>query len=87
MVLALRMKTNFDQWVGKAKSVPEPDEIGNVIEGVDLVMQLNLEVDRGDIQELLDSHNQELTIDELLEMPQPEQNIEEESLYPVLSED
>ncbi|GFW17314.1 hypothetical protein TNCV_3905241 [Trichonephila clavipes] len=50
-----------------------------------LVRQINLEVD-SDIQELLDSHNRELTIDELIEMH--EQGIEKfESLEPVHSKD
>ena len=41
-----------------------------------------------DIQELLDSHNQELTIDELIEMNEQEQDIEElDFLGPVQSED
>ncbi|GFX22613.1 hypothetical protein TNCV_2993481 [Trichonephila clavipes] len=52
-----------------------PDEIGKVIEDVDLARQINLEVDRDDVQELLDFHNQELTMDELIEMQ--EQDIEE----------
>ncbi|GFT98131.1 hypothetical protein TNCV_789501 [Trichonephila clavipes] len=48
--------------------------------------QINLEVDSDDVQEVLDSHNQELTMDELIEMH--EQHIEElESLDPVKSED
>ncbi|GFX73571.1 hypothetical protein TNCV_2342761 [Trichonephila clavipes] len=51
------------------ESMPEPDEIDNVIEDiVDLVRQINLEVDRDDVQELLDSHSQELTKDEHIEM-------------------
>ncbi|GFU57379.1 uncharacterized protein TNCV_3635581 [Trichonephila clavipes] len=37
----------------------------NVIEEVvDLARQINLEVDRDDVQELLDSHNHELTTDD-----------------------
>ncbi|GFV87986.1 hypothetical protein TNCV_3241361 [Trichonephila clavipes] len=49
-------------------------------EVVNLSKQINLEVDSDDVQELLDTHNQELTMDE--------QDIEElESLEPVLSED
>ncbi|GFX93585.1 hypothetical protein TNCV_1587621 [Trichonephila clavipes] len=57
----------------QAESLPKPDEIGNLIEEVvDLAMQINLEVDSDDIQEQLDSHNQELTIHELVE----EQDIE-----------
>ncbi|GFW70838.1 integrase catalytic domain-containing protein [Trichonephila clavipes] len=53
-----------------AELVPETDEIGNVIEEVvtrDLARQINLEVDSDNVQELLDSRNQELTIDELPE--------------------
>ncbi|GFS94535.1 tigger transposable element-derived protein 1 [Trichonephila clavipes] len=67
--------------------MPEPYVIGNLIEEVvDLARQIHLEVDSVDVQGLLDSHNLELTIDELIEMH--EQNIEElESLDPVQSED
>ncbi|GFS76216.1 transposable element Tcb2 transposase [Trichonephila clavipes] len=44
-------------------------EIGNVIEEVvDLARQINLEVDSDEVQELPDSHNQELTIDALIEI-------------------
>ncbi|GFX71642.1 hypothetical protein TNCV_2696301 [Trichonephila clavipes] len=50
-------------------------KIGNVIEVVDLSSQINLEVDSYDVQELLDSNNQELTMDELIEIY--EQDIEE----------
>ncbi|GFV22076.1 hypothetical protein TNCV_4527611 [Trichonephila clavipes] len=50
-------------------SVPEPDEIGNMIEDVvDLARQINLEVDSDDVQKVLDTHNQELTMDELVQM-------------------
>ncbi|GFV55184.1 hypothetical protein TNCV_1382051 [Trichonephila clavipes] len=52
-------------------------------EVVDLSRQINLEVDSDDVQKLLDSHNQELAMDELIEMH--EQDIE--SLDPVQSED
>ncbi|GFU63694.1 hypothetical protein TNCV_1509732 [Trichonephila clavipes] len=38
--------------------------------------QINLKVDSDDVQELLDSHNQELTIDELIEMHEQDQDIE-----------
>ncbi|GFV50380.1 tigger transposable element-derived protein 1 [Trichonephila clavipes] len=71
----------------QTKSVPEPDEISNVTEEVvDLARQTNLEVDSDDVQELLDSHNQELTMDELIEMH--EQDIKEhESKDPAQSED
>ncbi|GFY28112.1 hypothetical protein TNCV_4394461 [Trichonephila clavipes] len=50
-------------------------EISNVIEEVS--RQLNLEVDSVFVQELLDFHNQELTMDELTEMHEQGQNIEE----------
>ncbi|GFW18690.1 hypothetical protein TNCV_1369441 [Trichonephila clavipes] len=50
------------------ESVPEPKEIGNWIDVVDLAKQINLEVDSDDVQELQDSHNQELIFDELIEM-------------------
>ncbi|GFU41490.1 hypothetical protein TNCV_3720831 [Trichonephila clavipes] len=50
------------------KSESEPHETGNVIEVVDLARQINSEVYIDDVQELLDSNNQELTIDELVEM-------------------
>ncbi|GFV47340.1 hypothetical protein TNCV_4829961 [Trichonephila clavipes] len=54
----------------------------------DLARQINSEVDRDDIQELRDSHNQELAVDELIEMHKQEQDIEElESLDPFQSED
>ncbi|GFT92780.1 uncharacterized protein TNCV_739671 [Trichonephila clavipes] len=65
-------------------------KIGNVIEEVvDLARQINLEVDSDDIQELLDSHNQKLTVDELIEMHKEEQKDTEklESLDLVQSED
>ncbi|GFX07382.1 hypothetical protein TNCV_504401 [Trichonephila clavipes] len=40
-------------------------KIGNVIEEVvDLARQINLEVDRDDVQELLGFHDQELAMDE-----------------------
>ncbi|GFU10072.1 hypothetical protein TNCV_557801 [Trichonephila clavipes] len=38
--------------------------------------QINLEVDNDDVQELLDSHNQELTVNELIEMHEQQQGIE-----------
>ncbi|GFS67693.1 RNase H domain-containing protein [Trichonephila clavipes] len=50
-------------------------ENGNGIEEVvNIAMQINLEVDCDEVQELLDSHNHELSIDELIEMH--EQDIE-----------
>ncbi|GFW04153.1 uncharacterized protein TNCV_2669181 [Trichonephila clavipes] len=63
--------------------VPEPNEIGNVIEEVvRLVGQINLKVDSDDVQELLDFHKQELTVNEIVEMH--EQDIKEiESLKPI----
>ncbi|GFW56104.1 hypothetical protein TNCV_375101 [Trichonephila clavipes] len=52
---------------------PEPDEIDNVIkEVVDLAGQINLEGDSDAIQELLDFHNQELIIDNLINMHEQE---------------
>ncbi|GFT73135.1 uncharacterized protein TNCV_2554221 [Trichonephila clavipes] len=66
------------------QSVPEPDEIGNVIEEVlDHARQINVKVDSDDVQELLDSSNQDLTMDALIKMH--EQDIEELDL--VQSED
>ncbi|GFU17115.1 hypothetical protein TNCV_1853731 [Trichonephila clavipes] len=51
------------------ESISEPDEIGNVIQGVVyLAKQINLEVDINDVQKLLDFHNRELTMDELIEI-------------------
>ncbi|GFV01970.1 hypothetical protein TNCV_4979181 [Trichonephila clavipes] len=57
----------------RVKSVPEPNEIDNVVRGI--VRQLNLEMDSDDVQEMLDSQTEELTTDELLKML--EQDIEE----------
>ncbi|GFX93668.1 hypothetical protein TNCV_1588451 [Trichonephila clavipes] len=55
-------------------------------EVVDLARQINSEVDSDDVQELLDSHYQELTMDKLIEMH--EQDIEEFKLLdPIESED
>ncbi|GFW37395.1 hypothetical protein TNCV_860021 [Trichonephila clavipes] len=51
------------------ETVPEPDEIGNLIkEVVKLAKQINLEMVSDDVQELMDSHNQDSTIDEIIEM-------------------
>ncbi|GFW31454.1 hypothetical protein TNCV_1288011 [Trichonephila clavipes] len=51
-------------------------------------LQVNVKVDSGNIQELLDCYNQALTTDELVEMHKQEQNIiERESLDPIQSED
>ncbi|GFU50358.1 hypothetical protein TNCV_301841 [Trichonephila clavipes] len=45
----------------KAVLLPERDEIGNVIEDVvNLARQINSELDSDSVQEMLDSHNQEL---------------------------
>ncbi|GFW06636.1 hypothetical protein TNCV_2189691 [Trichonephila clavipes] len=53
----------------QAESKPEPGEIGKVIEEVvDLSRRINLEVDSDNVQKLLDSHNQELTIGKFIEM-------------------
>ncbi|GFU77030.1 histone-lysine N-methyltransferase SETMAR [Trichonephila clavipes] len=51
----------------------------------DLARQINSEVDSDDVQELLDSHNPELAINDLIEMP--ELDIEEhESVDPIRSD-
>ncbi|GFV09701.1 hypothetical protein TNCV_2597561 [Trichonephila clavipes] len=58
--------------------IPYVGEIGNGIEEcADLPKQINLEVNRDDFQELLDSHIQGLTMDELIEMHEQKQDIEE----------
>lgn len=69
--------------------VPEFDKIDKVVvEVVDLARQINLEVDSGDIQELLDLLNQALTVDEIIEMREQDQDVEEpDSLSPVQLED
>ncbi|GFU45223.1 hypothetical protein TNCV_4236401 [Trichonephila clavipes] len=60
-----------------AESVPELDEIGNLVEKVvDFAMQINSDVNSDDVQKLLDFHNHELTMDELVEMHEQEHNIE-----------
>ncbi|GFV39020.1 hypothetical protein TNCV_965861 [Trichonephila clavipes] len=62
----------------QVESVPEPNEIDKVIEEVvDPTRQINLEMDGDDVQQLMGFHNQELTIDALLEMHKQEQDIEE----------
>ncbi|GFW83052.1 hypothetical protein TNCV_4604791 [Trichonephila clavipes] len=64
---------NFPIW----ESVPEPNEMGHVIEEiVDLDRQINLQVESDEDRELLDSHNQELTIDELIKVHERDQDIE-----------
>ncbi|GFT93623.1 hypothetical protein TNCV_677541 [Trichonephila clavipes] len=55
-------------------------------EVVDLVMEMEPKEDSGEVQELLDSHNQALTVDKLIEMYEKEQNIELESVDSVQSE-
>ncbi|GFX03973.1 hypothetical protein TNCV_4678771 [Trichonephila clavipes] len=65
--------------------IQNSDGIGNLIEEV---VDLARQILDGLVQELLDSHNQELTIDELIEMHEQKQDIEElESSDPVQSED
>ncbi|GFX92255.1 tigger transposable element-derived protein 1 [Trichonephila clavipes] len=66
-----------------------PDKIGNFIEeDVVLARQINLEMESDDVEELLDSHNQGLTVDELTEMHEQEPSIETlESVDSVKSED
>ncbi|GFU81903.1 hypothetical protein TNCV_2537121 [Trichonephila clavipes] len=57
-------------------------------EVVDLSKQINLKVNSNGVKEVLDSHNQVLTMDELIEMHEQEKDVEErESLDPVQSED
>ncbi|GFT09700.1 hypothetical protein TNCV_4948431 [Trichonephila clavipes] len=51
-------------------------------EAADFARQINLRVDIDDVQELLDSHNQDLTIDELIELHEQEQNNEERVFRP-----
>ncbi|GFY14671.1 tigger transposable element-derived protein 1 [Trichonephila clavipes] len=69
------------------ESLPEPHEIDNLNkEVVALARQINSGVDRDDFQELLDSYNQELTIDERIEMHEQERDVQElESEDPVQS--
>ncbi|GFU74214.1 hypothetical protein TNCV_4168051 [Trichonephila clavipes] len=57
------------------------------MEVVDLAKKTNLDVDNDNVQELLDSHSQELIMDEPIEMHEQGEDIEElESLDPVQSE-
>ncbi|GFU36707.1 hypothetical protein TNCV_3311971 [Trichonephila clavipes] len=50
------------------------------------IREINFKVDSDDVQEVVDSYSQELTIDELIEMY--EQDVEElESIDPVQSKD
>lgn len=71
----------------QGETISDPEQIDSIIEEVvDIAKQLNLEVDNDDVQELLDSHNQELTIDEVIEMRKYEQDIDQtDSLDPVES--
>ncbi|GFV36580.1 hypothetical protein TNCV_2260991 [Trichonephila clavipes] len=64
-------------------AIPLNDEAGNVIEEVvELESQINLEMNSYDVQELLDSYNQEMRIHERIEMH--EKDTEElQSLNPV----
>ncbi|GFW78237.1 hypothetical protein TNCV_137061 [Trichonephila clavipes] len=64
------------------------DEIGNLNEEiVYFSRQISLKKDSDVVQKLLDSYNQELTIDDLTEMHETEQEIEQiEYLDPVHSE-
>ncbi|GFW12314.1 hypothetical protein TNCV_2489581 [Trichonephila clavipes] len=62
--------------ISQEESVPDTDAIDNLIEEVvNLARQINLEVDSDDIQELLDTHNQELTMDELIEVSDERKSI------------
>ncbi|GFX69120.1 hypothetical protein TNCV_4946191 [Trichonephila clavipes] len=59
------------------KRISQIAKIGNRIEEVvNLDIKINLEMDRNEVQKLLDCHNQELTMDELIKMHEKEQNIE-----------
>ncbi|GFW27765.1 hypothetical protein TNCV_766461 [Trichonephila clavipes] len=64
-------------------------KISNVIEEVvDIARQINLDVDSKEFKVLRNSHNQDLTMDELIEMQEQAQHIEElKSLDPIQSED
>ncbi|GFV73988.1 hypothetical protein TNCV_5108291 [Trichonephila clavipes] len=77
MIRKISTSTNMrSRYRVMAESVPECDQIGQVTgEVVDRDGHINLEVDSDDIQELLDSHNEELTMDQLIEMHQQEQDI------------
>ncbi|GFW61459.1 tigger transposable element-derived protein 1 [Trichonephila clavipes] len=70
------------------EKIVKTGEIGNGIEELaDLARKINLEVDSDNLQGLLDSHNQELKMDELIKIHQQERGIEElESLDPVQSD-
>ncbi|GFW66327.1 hypothetical protein TNCV_1712251 [Trichonephila clavipes] len=72
--------TQFDfiEKLETRKVESEPYEIGNVIEEVaNLARKINLEVKSENVQELLDAQYQELTIDELIEIHEQDQDIEE----------
>ncbi|GFW99182.1 hypothetical protein TNCV_3009501 [Trichonephila clavipes] len=61
---------------------PRQDEV------VDSASKINFEKDSHGVQRLLDSHKQELTVDELIVLHEQEKDIEElESLDPVQSDD
>ncbi|GFX16257.1 hypothetical protein TNCV_4705111 [Trichonephila clavipes] len=80
------LNTGKELWkTPKGEKIGKFSEIGNVIEkAVDLATKINLEVDRDGIQELLDSHYQELTTDEFIEI-QEQDIVELESIDPVQS--
>ncbi|GFW41864.1 hypothetical protein TNCV_5731 [Trichonephila clavipes] len=66
--LTLNGPSKKNPYLRKRGISAETDEIGNVIEEVvDLARQINLGVDSDDVQELLNSHNQELAIDAMQE--------------------
>lgn len=63
---------------GPSNMAPETDGFTQAVEEtLSLAMRLDLEVVKEDITELLESHNQELTVDELIEIQ--EENAVEES--------
>ncbi|GFU29290.1 tigger transposable element-derived protein 1 [Trichonephila clavipes] len=71
----------------EAESLSETEEIGNLIEKVvDFSRKIISEVDSNDVQELLDFHNQELTVNELIEMHEQDTNEDLKSEDPVQSE-
>ncbi|GFY36640.1 uncharacterized protein TNCV_28441 [Trichonephila clavipes] len=73
----LHMALEKEVWAGVVRLTNvKIGEIGNVVEeAVNLTRQINLEVDINDFEELLDPHSQELTIHELIEMHEQEQDI------------
>ncbi|GFV67252.1 hypothetical protein TNCV_3670071 [Trichonephila clavipes] len=89
IVTSSKCKTNPPKLRQTSGSSPS-DSIESPLEAegegisVDLAWQLNLVMDRDYVQEVLDSHNQELAIDEFIETQEQELGIEElETLDPI----